>query len=295
MENNKQVAKASPDLSMQLMRQKETYLTAVQVLKGRSEIANDKEASVIIAALFERKIMTYDLSKEEDIDAMINLVSSWRLRVGCMKDSTSEQLIVEAKYLINTWGHLSPADISNAIEIMTQDKLDLKQITVYNFSTLFMGQVLASYMRYRSPVIHSVVNIVEEAKAIAPVEVSMQQRIENMQDMLVFCYNHRMEGFRERFFNRLVYDFLRKSGRMKFNDEIVAQARAHADDKYAKWLKTLIDPRVGRPTKEEQDKRLRQYGIDFCLDWFFANNKVMDVYNSITEKDFPDEIKKKTK
>jgi hypothetical protein len=276
---------------MHLQKQKEHYQIALNKLAYHGELKNAREADLMLAACFDTKLSTLSMEGREG-EKMLELVSYWRLRLGCSKDVSPLELKIEAEYLLESWGHLSVVDIKNAIMLLTENKLDLTIPYVIHFSTLSMGQVLAAYEKYKAPIIDKVVETADDIKLREVTEPTIEEQIEAKRQIITLCHQHMKEGFVETFFNRMVYDFLRRTKRLVFNDAVIAEAKAYAAKKYTAWvaseevnLKKMGKQGGVKVGKEEKEKMNRQFGVDYCLIWYFENNKLEDVLASITEKD----------
>lgn len=298
---NNQLQKVNSENSLIVSgKQKDKYLQlATQAIDKRSlPIANR-----IIEAAFTSTVIRYgeekdvvksvmklgdlDMSKDEDYEFAIDMVANWRMLLAATKDTDPQLIRTEAIYLVDTHPDITIAELKNAIRLLTEHKLGINLPFVINFSCLFMSQVLAAYLQIKETVIVEVIKA-EDRQLPQEIEVSLEERTESIKYMIVECKKHVEEGCQQVIFVNDVYNFLRKTKRLVFNDKMVEEAKAYANKQYAVWVSNqpLNLSRVNQDVKKEKELMLRQFGINYCLIDFYKNNDLQKVYSSVTVEDY---------
>lgn len=254
---------------------------------------NPVEVSELINAVYGTKLREFDVANKSHLNKIIDIVSYWRTLMGCIKDVSPEQLQVEARFLISEYPTTTIEDVRHAMNYCIKQKLEINLPYVINFSTLFMGQVLNAYTNYKREQINKIGEQVTEPPLL-PYHPTPAQKAENMQDIIRQCAQHVSDGCKERFFFKMVYDFLRRTNRLVITDDLAKKGKEYCEKRIARFvpitsgtLKALM-PGANVDAKKQKELAIKQYKIDFCLIWFFENNDLEKVIKSITAKDYPD-------
>lgn len=272
---------------MPLVQRKEYHLTLAK------KTDNPVEVSELINAVYGSKLSNFRLENDSHVAKIIDVVSYWRTLMGCIKDVSPTQLRVEAQFLISEYPDTTVEDVRLAMNYCIKQKLDINLPYVINFSTLFMGQVLNAYQNYKRQQINKIGEQVTEPPLLE-YKPTPAQKAEDMKDIIRQCNEHIKQGCKERFFFKIVYDFLRRTNRLVITDDLARKGKEYCDKRIATFipttsgtLKSLL-PGANADAKKQKEAAIKQYKIDFCLIWFFENNKLEDVIKSITEKDYQD-------
>jgi hypothetical protein len=254
---------------------------------------NPKEVTKLIDATYGRKLGTVNMHQKEDQDKVIDLVSYWRTLLGAIKDVHPAQLKVEAAYLVENYPTLTFSDINLAMDCLIQQKLDLRLPFVINFSALFMGQVLDAYRRYKAEEINKI-----SEQVTPPVPPSQKltpsQKAEEMKSILRLCRDQVVDGCKERFFNGIVYDFLRRTGRLVLNDQVIEDGKKYCAKKMMEYqagtiasLNDIVNKRKSdQDAKRDREAQMRQHKIDYCLIYFFSTQEIDKIIEGICSKDY---------
>jgi hypothetical protein len=249
-------------------------------------------AGQLIRSFGGRKLKDLDMGNEQDKGTVISTIGYIRSFVGCIKDVDTPQIHMEADFLHTNYGELTfegpDNDLINALTLLSTGKLDMKLSYILNFSCLFLGQILDSYLRRKRTEINKLgaetYGLAEEAPP-----VSLEDRLLSMKDNIRKCHQHFMDGFNERFFNVLVYDFLRKTKRLIFNDALIEEAKQYAQKKYttlASPLRVQTVKSVVDGSKKEKDRMIRQFCIDFSLSKYFESLDLEEMLDGITLEEY---------
>jgi hypothetical protein len=257
---------------------------------------NPKEITKLIDATYGRKLASIELQDEQDFNKVINLVSYWRTLIGAIKDTHPAQLRVESAYLVENYPTLTFQDINLAMDCLIQQKLDLRLPFVITFSTLFMGQVLDAYRRYKAQEINKI------GEQVTPptieYKLSPAQKVAEMKDMIRMCHDHVKDGCNERFFNRMVYEFLRKTGKLILNDQVILDGKKYCEEKMKHFrhkggatLREIVNGirKSDQDAKKDRENAIRQHKIDYCLIYFFSTHNLDEVLDSVSEQHYQDQ------
>lgn len=294
MQQEKQPQQDQSAYLMPLTKQKGELVKIAQELAQKREIENSEVAILLIEGKFDRPLSEYSLTNESDLDSLLTLVGQMRMRLGFDKNVNPDHVKLEAEYLKAQWGSLSKKDITNAIDFLVSARLDYSMAYQHTFSTLVIGGILASYRKFRATVLGKVEKVAGDREAVMAKPISIQEQVETIKDIIRLCHEHYKNGFQETFFNRTVYDFLRKTKRMIFTDESVKRAKEFAEKEYQKWNLIQQQGTAGNLSEVlrkatshiDKDSKIRQFGIQYCLKEYFDNNDLEKVIQSISEKDY---------
>lgn len=263
-------------------------------MKAATQMPNPDIAVNIIKSCYDVKLSDVSMSE------VIECIGTWRAMTGSIKTDET-QVTVEASFLKGNYKMLSLKDVNNAIQLFLNNKLDIDVPEFVSFSTMHISRVLNSYLRYKSKVVMALDEIAEKPllELNEADKQSIHSRVEGIKSCILDCWEHSKEDFKERFFNQMVYDFLRKTGRLKINKQLIEEAKKYGEKKYLDDRKKIQDKEKEKkefkdmssvldltPAKlHEKSQAIRLYGIDYCLKDFFSKKDVKQIISSISEKD----------
>ncbi len=258
-----------------------------------SQMANSKISTRIVDSFYDVRMQNVDDEKIMDI------VGNFRRLVGATsvknEAQVKESITLETVFLKNNYPYLSAVDVHTAMDLFVNGKLDMAIPDYVNFSPLFIGQVMNSYLRYKNKVIKEL-----EMAAEKPLLLLMENpanKLQGIKDCIIECHAHMKEEFKERFYNNIVYDFLRKTKRLKLDVDQVSDSKKYAEKKYAEARKELIGKKKPEfvsfnqaldmnPAKVMDKKNaIRAYAIEYVLIRFFKENNIDQVVASVTGDD----------
>jgi hypothetical protein len=297
-DNSREIQKAaSQDLSIRQDKQREIFLEAA------AKLLNKDIATRIVNASYEAKLSTIPLaSEQEGVIDLIDIITQFRMMMGANKDHTSEQLQLEARYMQSSFGFLTIEDFRLGIQLFLDNKLDIDLPTYVNFSPLFISHIFNSYLRYRNKTMKEINILSDQKLLILDYDLDIT-RVQGLRECVEACYQHSQDEFRtERFFNSLVYDMLRKSKRMAFDDNLIKRAKKYAEKRFvedraaniAKEKEKVDAKPIGdelksaNPAKMYKDDRKKAeqvYARDFCLINYFKSINIDELLSSITTDD----------
>jgi hypothetical protein len=271
-------------------------------------LPNRDVAVPIINATYEVKLREVPLATEIKGETdLIDVIAQLRTLVGAARDAAKEQLQVEARFLQNNYADLSVEDVKIAFNLYMSNRLDIETQSYVIFSPLFIAHVLNSYRVYRSKTIKAVGDKAEPKLMMYEEEIKNNsdegraKKLEGIKECIRECCRHEQEGFRERFFIGMVYDFLKKTKRLRIDDALRKEAKEFAEKKFlldreANWKmeRSKLDNIVhisetiySNPAAlyDNKNDALADYMREFYLTGYFNKIGLNDLLNSITEKD----------
>lgn len=292
-----QLQQVSKNLPALQTKQKEIFLIAA------SKISNRDVAPRIIEASYETKLVDVPLaSSVPGQPDVIDMVTQMRIMVGQNKDVTTQQLEVEARFLQNNYRAYSISDLQLALELFLNNRLDIELPTYVTFSPLFIAHVMNAYIRYRQKTMKEVEQLSDRPMLMLE-QSDKEQRVQGLKDCIKECYAHERGGFVERFYNDMVLELLIRTGRLNITDELFKAADKYAE---AAFLKDRTANRDKKRQKHKHDvshigeaiktnpaglypgnrqKAEEVYRQDYFLMYYFKNNKLNSLIDSITETD----------
>lgn len=266
-------------------------------MSAATRASNPDVAIRIVQAKYNSKLSATPLaSTEEGQKDVIDLITRLRIMVGQNKDVTPVQLEIEAKFLRNNYSNFTPDDIELAIELFLNGRLGVPLPTHVTFSPLFIAHLMNAYARYSQETIKEV-DENSRRQIMLLGESSAEERLNGIKECITDCHKHGEEGFAERFYNNLVYDFLVNTSRivvgLSAGSEEYAikryeedQARHKRESRQNKDAKPVMSVLRSNPSVEyDKGKALKQYAIDFMLIQYFKKNSLKKILDSITTAD----------
>ena len=228
---------------------------------------------------------------------VIDLITRLRIMVGQNKDVSAMQLEIEAKFLRNNYANFTPSDVELAIELFLNGRLGIPLPTHVTFSPLFISHLMNAYAKYSNETMREV-DENSRRDMMMLYESKVEDRMKGMKGCITDCHKHSQEGFAERFYNMMVFEFFVKTKRIV--PSIYAGSEEYAEKKYEedqkrhrtetrnnKDAKPLMSVLRSNPSVEYMKPvALRHYECDFILIQYFKNNSLKKILDSITTADF---------
>ena len=164
-------------------------------------IKNDEERKIALSTSSANKLSALN---KEGRDKLISVLGAWRYYVGVRSDASPEELIVLAKYVCDTYGDLTIEEIELASNLSIQEKLDLDEsVKPYgNLSVIYVSSVLNSFKRYRSAVMHRVLE--EREKHMLELDKERKRtpdyKLQQFKDLFVIEYDNYLKDMQCREF-----------------------------------------------------------------------------------------------
>lgn len=260
-------------------------------------MSNPQVATRMIEARSAIKIKELPLASE-DANDVVSLITAMRIMVGQNKDVSEKQLAVEAKFLHTTYGDVSVNEIDLMFELFMSNRLDVDLPQYVSFSPLFISHLINSYKRYKKSTMSHVYDAAEK-DLIALQEKSestIEKRVQGLKDCIAICHSHYEQGWSSRFFVGTTWDFIKKRAH-RFTKEEIANAGKYAENRWAedrknekfkkgsseRVINVIIElpPAIIKPL----DEALELYCREYLIGVFFQKTPLIELINSITEKD----------
>lgn len=270
--------------------QQETEQQRIIFLNAARFAANPLNASIIVNNYFGIEKL-----RHLTISDIIDKVSTLRKMMGSL-NAEPDQIKLEAEHLKKYFNFLSLSDVDHAFNMyMTSSLENLTVPHTVHFTCLFLTQVLSSYNRYRTRLIGELNKLAQQE--LMRMSSTPEKRISDIKGIITECLNHYKNGWQESFYNQMVFDFIRKTGRLKITNDLIKKSREYAEERYNKDKKpeekfTEISARrpgevINKPYAQQFEKSIaiRKYGVDYCLKYFFDKNEMKKVIGDITVND----------
>lgn len=289
---------------------REQYKKTIQLAAARSLPANSKSYALRIIENNDSR-----LTKDIDLAKIIGIIGTLRLMVGDTS-ATESQLEMEANWIKSQYGNWPSMDIYYAFELFVKGDLDIPIPDYFKFSTLTLGKVFVAFIRFKNRVTGELDRVTEKdmllLENVQTDEEFIKKRLQGIKDCILDCYSHYKEGFKERFYNRTVYDLLRKTSRIKLTDDLVKQSKEYAEKQ---WQADIEENRRKKTEQKKQDDQegdqtripqpvgndlmkppaliydrkqaIRAYAYEYILQVYFKANeaKINKIVSSVTVKD----------
>lgn len=257
-----------------------------------SQWAVTESEKTLVDVIYRGKSIA-QMSKPEMAE-VVELIGRWRYAVGLSKECASEDLVAMSLFIRDSYGYLSVAEIDHAIKLSITGKLGLDNEEVNpfnNFSFLYVGKILNSYLDYKKSIFKKIVDRREEhsQKVVLTDKPSPMQMAENMKDIVRGEYEKwKSNGEITDLFN-IVYGYLEKVGKAgipkEVGETITIEARKKAKEKNEKIHNGLISFTSGM----SEESLYVMYGKNLCTQYFFSKlESIDDFLNTIIPEHFTD-------
>lgn len=276
MENNKALQTHSKNLPEQSKQLKNDYL----------KLTTNEEEKEFLDCFFLTPIKD---SSVAILPKVIEDVTQLRLFVGAIKDVDSKQIQFEAQTIVKNFPFLTLDEISLAFKLFTQNKLmPLDRVLNYpNFSSLFISQIINSYIEYRRALIDELKNRKKPQIEYRP---SAAEQAQDMKYMINEVANLIKTKQYYIVILNTVFNFLYRIGRLKPSQEDIYNGAKYADDKYAVGRSSRIvrldDVLTGNHVSGDKEHMLETFTREYCLKRYFASKPLSEILNEVTENDF---------
>lgn len=273
---NKALQTASNDSLEQLEQRKKEYIGL---------ISNDEEKE-FVDCFFLTPIRD---SSVKVISKVIHEITELRLFVGAIKDVDSKQIQFEAQTIAKNYSFLTLEEIQLAFKLFSQNKLmPLDRVLNYpNFSSLFISQIINSYIEYRQDLINQLNN---RKKPLIEYKPSAIEQEEDMRYMIEEVHKLINEGTYYIVLLNTVFNFLYRTKRINPTKEELYEASRYADKKYlakkATQTAQVADLLSGNHKPKNKEHCIETFTREFCLIKYFKIKPLSEILNEITENDF---------
>lgn len=223
------------------------------------------------------------------IPKVIEAITNLRLFVGAIKDVDAKQIQIEAQTIVQNYSFLTLEEISLAFKLFTQNKLiPLDRILNYpNFSSLFISQIINSYIDYRAELIDALNN---RKKPLIEYRPSATEQASDMRYMIQEV--HKLITQKEYYIVLLntVFNYFYRTKKIAPTKDELYEASRYADEKYLnkkhKQNTRIADIEFGFHKAKDKDHCIETFTREYCLIKYFANKPLEEILNDVTENDF---------
>ena len=250
------------------------------------EITTNEEEKEFLNCFF---LETIKNSTAKIISKIIDEITALRLFVGAIKDVDPTQIQFEADAIVKNYPFLTLDEIALAFKLFTQNKLiPLATILNYpNFSSLFISQIINSYIEYRMVLI---AQLDERKKPQIEYKPSVAEKIADMRYLITEVHRLMNEDAYYVLMLNTVFNFFYRTKRIVPSQEELHRASRYADDKYLTKRATqntlLADIASGNYKPKDRNHCVETFTREYCLKQYFESKPMEDILNDVNENDF---------
>lgn len=250
------------------------------------ELTTNEEEKTFLDVFFSMPIK--DLSVNV-ISKVIESITELRLFVGAIKDVAPEQIQFEAQTIVKNYPFLTLDEIALAFKLFTQNKLlPLDRILNYpNFSSLFISQIINSYIEYRAALIDTLNN---RKKPQIEYKPSPVEQAEDMRYMIREVNKLINEGEYYIVLLNTVFNYLYRTNKITPTKDELYQASRYADDKYLNKKRSentrIADIEFGFHKSKDKEHCIETFTREYCLIKYFESKPIEEILKDVNENDF---------
>ncbi len=218
------------------------------------------------------------------MNVLLDSVAKWRAYIGLPKDDVSVELALIVEYLQKNWGKITIKEFELAWLMAINGKLEDCEF-FGNFSPMYVGKVLNSYLYYRKITLSELLNrksnkeYEENLKKPTP-----EESAENMKDILRSMYKNFLEEKEIIDPFNLLYNFFRKHKWLRVTQADIDEAMKNASMRYYESKqKTAFSGDVFSRSKEDSVKSIAR---NYLVEKFLEKNDIDMLINNINSELF---------
>lgn len=244
-----------------------------------------------MVSAFAGKKRLQQLSGKESL-AIVDVVGLWMANLGVINSISDAEIGIVANFIRDNYSFLTIQEIKLAMNLSMTDKLNCDS-ELYNksFSAKYVGKILNAYIEYRNNELTDFrIRVEAERQKRADVPPSPKEKMDIAINFLKDCYksfsedNANTDGF------HIVYEFLKKTKRLRGGKEKVDAALKYGEKASKEFMNTQYKDGMGNIVKGynqvDKDHLKTRFAKSYIVADFFKNNKFEDFIASITIKEF---------
>ena len=254
-----------------------------------SLVRSNTENTLVSAFAGKKRIS--ELSGKESL-AIVDVVGLWMANLGVINSITDTEIGIIANFIRDNYNFLTIQEIKLAMNLSMTAKLNCDS-ELYNksFSAKYVGKILNAYIEYRNSELSDFRNRVEvERQKMADVPPSPKEKMDIAIDFLKNCYKAFSEDNTDTDGFHIVYEFLKKTKRLRGGKEKVDAALKYGEKAAKEFMNTQYKDGMGNIVKGynqvDKDHLKTRFAKSYIVADFFKNNKFEDFIASITIKEF---------
>jgi hypothetical protein len=224
------------------------------------------------------------LNNDDSLDALLSVVSGWRMFIGLPKNDVTAELTIATKFISDHYGNfLTLAELELAYNLACIGKLGDVEFRGY-FSPEYIGKVIRAFLHYRSTTLADAVRKREKRAAEIEDEKNRptpQQQSDNMKKIIREFYNEYKKTGEVKDVLNICYNFLRK---MKVL--VVTQADLEKAQKWGKEKAEIIMKADQRNFKWNNEIEYKRWARNWCVQNFFQSVDIDVLINNIKPEQF---------
>lgn len=231
------------------------------------------EEQLAIAKTYHHKpIGQYD---REDLAKMAELMGKWRVLLGATADATEQELIIITQFVYDNFKRQTLADVELAMNWAISGKLDLGFVSTKLMSSFYVSKALNAYLALKKEIYFAIVEEKEKYFRIKEIEETQKRKATPEQKAQIFkehiasLYESHKKQISWFDFGNFVYEWLKKSGQLNRNQEVIQKAIKYGEECYLAERRSenmkggLQDALMnfGGNREEKQKKYARKYMV----------------------------------
>lgn len=243
--------------------------------------------SLVVATYDEKKIGAYN---KEDMEKLVELVGKWRFMIGATAEAKDVELIVACQFIYDHYGHLTIADVNQAMVLAVKDTFDIK-MSLKTISTAYIAKCLNGWEEIKRKAVNEIAAAKEkhELSAMSRVEVSPEKKAAMHKDYVAEIYTKFKATGNLYDFGDTIYDWLRKKAKVLApKKEVVDAALSYANDRMIQLRQSESEEfkkmSLGYGLNEE-DKR-KKFAREYILKEYFKANDLSTIIGLIKPEHF---------
>jgi len=218
------------------------------------------------------------------MSVLLDSVAKWRAYIGLPKDDVSVELALIVEYLQKNWGRITIKEFDLAWLMAINGKFEDCDF-FGNFSPMYVGKVLNSYLFYRKMTLSELLN----RKGIKEYEENKkkptpEESAETMRDILSSMYKNFVETKEILDPFNILYNFFRKHKWLRVTQSDIDEAMRNANMRYYQGKqKTVFSGEFFSRSKEDSIKCIAR---NYIVEKYLEKNNIDVLINNINSELF---------
>ena len=186
-------------------------------------------------------------SESDYIKNLIDYLAEWRWMAGInnqqTEDELAQELVMLAKFVSENYPIMKREEFKLAVSMSLTNMLDVDVRTFNTFSPMYISRILNSYLDHKRKIVKDVNERKDnhDLKKELEKQPSQQEKMDSMVELITYLYNEYKEvGEVKDYFNTL-YNYLKRTNKIKIPKEQVDEAMQYGKTKAIKYEPTTYE------------------------------------------------------
>lgn len=232
----------------------------------------------------------------EELQYLVEVMGTWRILLGASTDPTEHELIIITQFVYDNFKKLTIPDIQLAMNWAISGKTDLGFVSTKIISSFYVSKAINAYLVLKKEILQSIAEEKDKYLRIKEIEESKnkkptpEQKAQIFKEHIASLYESHKKGIPWFDFGDIVYEWIKKTGQLNRNPEVIQKAIKYGEDRYLAERRgenmkgSLQDALINYGGKKEQ--RQKKYARQYMVMIYFDQLSLPEIINKINISQF---------